>query len=367
MTAVSGIGTERAARPHGDLFHAPGRSCIRVHHVAVVVPTEPEAELQAAVSGRGHGADLLGPRQVARSGDGEGVDDLVSKAFVGGGEGPDRVGHDDDPFEVGAIGDQVVHVVGLLAFAEVHRTQRHPDRGQRLTQRGVDEIPVEVTRHVARCVGIRAFDVGATEEVGKAGVPVLERDPLEVVVEEDQPTEVELSRAERDCLPVEDRHRLRVTEQHIGEARVAPADDRLTLVLWPVLVEPIEGRLDEIEGLLAADPFVVRALVRNVPTQRPVRPLPRTPGRPSSSSGTCASWIPASAWTTPDCMRSRSSGVVASTHPSSTYGGTSAGVVPSMRSITKNGAPRIAGSGSNHGTAGTGTSVWALTSRIART
>ena len=80
-----------AAGAHRSLFDAPGDPRVPVHDVAVGVLAQAESQLQAPVLGRGHGADLLGPRQVAGRHHGEGVGDLVAQALVGGDEGPDRV------------------------------------------------------------------------------------------------------------------------------------------------------------------------------------------------------------------------------------------------------------------------------------
>ena len=55
----------RAARPHRPLLDAAGDAGVRVHHVAVRVLAQPERQLDRAVLGRGHRADLLGPAAIA--------------------------------------------------------------------------------------------------------------------------------------------------------------------------------------------------------------------------------------------------------------------------------------------------------------
>ncbi len=88
-----GVGGETSAGPDGHLLDAARDPGVAVHDVAVGVLPEPETELQAPVLGRRHGADLLGPRRIARGHDGEGVGDLVGEAFVAGDEGSDGVRH----------------------------------------------------------------------------------------------------------------------------------------------------------------------------------------------------------------------------------------------------------------------------------
>ena len=68
-TDLGALGRRRqlAARAHGPLLDAARHAGVRVDHVAVGVLAEAEAELEAAVARRGHRADLLGPRPVARS------------------------------------------------------------------------------------------------------------------------------------------------------------------------------------------------------------------------------------------------------------------------------------------------------------
>ena len=88
-----GFGRQPPAGAHRDLLDAPRDPGVRVHHVAVDVLAEPEAELEAAVVRRGHRADLLRPRRIARPDVREGLGDLVAELLVGRNELADLVFH----------------------------------------------------------------------------------------------------------------------------------------------------------------------------------------------------------------------------------------------------------------------------------
>ena len=79
---------------------------------------------------------------------------------------------------------------------------------------------------------------------GRPGVAEPGGDPLEVLVEEDAPAEVELTWSHRHGLPVENGDRPEVPEQHVGESGVAPATTA-DFVCRPVLLEPPEGGVDD--------------------------------------------------------------------------------------------------------------------------
>ena len=61
----------------------------------------------------------------------------------------------------------------------------------------------------------------------------------------DGPAEVEFARAAGGHLPVEDGRGFETVVDDVSDAGVAPVEDRGALVLGPVRVEPVEGRLDE--------------------------------------------------------------------------------------------------------------------------
>lgn len=84
---------EAAAGPHRRLLGASAGCRVAVQDVAVRVTTEPEAQLEVAVTRHGHGAHLLRPGRIARAHDGEGVSDLVGEALVGREQGTDGIGH----------------------------------------------------------------------------------------------------------------------------------------------------------------------------------------------------------------------------------------------------------------------------------
>ena len=88
-----GVGRQPPTRPHRDLLDAPGDSGVRVHHVAVDVLAQPEAELEAAVLRRGHCADLLRPGRITGPDVRERLGDLVAELLVRRNELADQVFH----------------------------------------------------------------------------------------------------------------------------------------------------------------------------------------------------------------------------------------------------------------------------------
>src|SRR6478735_2253750 len=74
--------------------------------------------------------------------------------------------------EEGAIRDEVLRIGGLWLLAAQHGALRDPDRGERLAQRRVDEVPAEVLRLAARARGIGADDALGGHEPGKARLSV---------------------------------------------------------------------------------------------------------------------------------------------------------------------------------------------------
>ena len=88
-----GIGGEAPAGPDRHLLDTARDPGVAVHDIAVGVLPQAEAELEASVLGRGHGADLLGPRGITGGHHGEGVGDLMGEALVPGEKGPDGIGH----------------------------------------------------------------------------------------------------------------------------------------------------------------------------------------------------------------------------------------------------------------------------------
>ena len=92
-----GVAVQGPAGAHHPLFRAPGDAGVGIHHVAVGVLAKAEADLQGAVDGRRHAADLFRPGQVALADAGEGLHDLVVELFVAGQERANTAGHARSP------------------------------------------------------------------------------------------------------------------------------------------------------------------------------------------------------------------------------------------------------------------------------
>ena len=68
---------EPATHADGELFTTTRHAAVCVHHVAVGVLTQPEAQLKASVLRHRHGTDFFRPGQITCADDGNGVDDLM--------------------------------------------------------------------------------------------------------------------------------------------------------------------------------------------------------------------------------------------------------------------------------------------------
>ena len=78
-----GVVAQPATGPDDPLLLALGDAAVPVEDIAVDVLADAEADLERAVSGGGHGTDLLGPGPVRLGDPGVGLGDLVGEPFVG--------------------------------------------------------------------------------------------------------------------------------------------------------------------------------------------------------------------------------------------------------------------------------------------
>ena len=129
------------------------------------------------------------------------------------------------------VDEGVVRVLRHDGLAEQDLAAGDAEHHDRVAQRGVQDVPLEVAHWRAGELLVLRAHVGGTHEMRHARHPVLLGQVLEEAVDEDHPGDVDLARAVAGHLPVEHGDGAMVSIHHVADPGIAPADHALALVV----------------------------------------------------------------------------------------------------------------------------------------